>query len=153
MVDRFHIPWEKFPVPESLMQCLEREKLPSQKLHIERIWIVVSELMKFWASPEKQASTEVSKYPQPLQDVKKGVVIGAGNHSLAKQFQAQGDNVKQSSAQRVKKPKQMNQMNMTEKVPDEQRVAFKWTHGCINLDMKFMPVSETPQSQQEEKKK
>lgn len=72
-----------------MMQCLERVKRPSSKLCRELIRIVVSEMMHACASPGKQASTEVAKkmvekYPQSLQDVIEGDVVGTGYHSLVK---------------------------------------------------------------------
>ncbi len=81
------------------MQCLERGKRPSTQLHREIIRIVASEMMHACASPNRQASTEVAKkmvgkYPQSLQDVIEGDVIGPGYHSLVKQLQARIENVK-----------------------------------------------------------
>lgn len=53
--------------------------------------IVVTEKMKACASPSTKASTEVAKkiiakYPQSLQDVIAGDVVGLGYNSLVKQL-------------------------------------------------------------------
>lgn len=65
------------------------------------IRLVVAEMMKVCASPSKQASTEVAKkmvakYPQSLQDVIEGDVVGSGYHSLVKQLQVRIKNAKRS---------------------------------------------------------
>lgn len=75
------------------------------------IRIVASEMMKASASPSKQASTEVAKkliakYPQSLQDIIEGDVVGTGYHPLVKQLQARIENVKRSSTPRKKKRKE-----------------------------------------------
>lgn len=122
------------------------------------IRFVVSEMMKVCASPSKQASTEVAKkmvakYPQSLQDVIEGDVVGPGYHSLVKQLQAQIENVKRSSAPMIMKRKQRSDEYDTEEIPAEQRAAVQDTYGCMKWDMKFMPLSETTNSQQEKKLK
>ena len=63
------------------------------------VHIVVSEIVKACASPSTKASTEVAKimiakYPQSLQDVIPGDVVGLGYYSLVKQLQARIENVK-----------------------------------------------------------
>ncbi|XP_066516661.1 uncharacterized protein [Hoplias malabaricus] len=140
------------------MQCLERGKKPSPRLRREMVRIVVAEIMAICASPGKQASTQVAKkmvakYPQSLQDVKEGDVVGPGYHSLVKQLQARIENVKRNSAQRIMKRKQGSDEYDTEGIPADQRGAVQDTYGCIQWDMKFMPVSETPESQQDKKDK
>ena len=140
------------------MQCLIREKRPSPRLRREMIRIVVSEMMQACASPSKQASTEVAKkmvakYPRSLQDVIEGDVVGAGYHSLVKQFQARIENVRRFSAQKVRKRKQGSDEYDTEEIPAEQKAANQDTYGCIKWDVKFMPVSETPKSPQEKRDK
>ncbi|XP_036440032.1 uncharacterized protein LOC118817438 [Colossoma macropomum] len=140
------------------MQCLERGKRPSPRLRREMIRIVVSEMMNACASPSKQASTVVAKemvakYTQSLQDVIEGEVVGPGYHSLVKQLQARIENVKRSSAPRMMKRKQGSDEYDTEVIPAEQKAAIQDTYGCISWDMNFMPVSETPESQQEKKDK
>ncbi|XP_039477037.1 uncharacterized protein LOC120443128 [Oreochromis aureus] len=155
-VDSFQIPWDKFP--EALLQCLERGKRPAPKLRREMIRIVASEMMKVNASPSKQASTEVAKkliakYPQSLQDVIEGDVVGSGYHSLVKQLQARIENVKRSSTPRIKKRKECSDDSLTDEVPAEKKAAVQDTYGCIKWDMKFMPVTETTESQKEKKEK
>lgn len=34
----------------------------------------------------------------------------------------------------------------TDEVPPEQRAAIQDTYGCINWDLKFLPVGETPET-------
>ncbi len=140
------------------MQCLERGKRPSPRLRREMIRIVVTDMMNVCASPSTKASTEVAKklvakYPQSLQDVIAGDVVGLGYHSLVKQLQARIENVERSSAPRIKKRKQGSDDHDTDEVTAEQRAAMQDTYGCIKWDMKYMPVSETPESQQEKKDK
>lgn len=155
-VDSFQVPWEK--LPEALMQCLERGKRPKPWLSREMIRIVVSEMMLACASPNKHASNEIAKkmlakYPQSLQDVIEGDVIGPGYHSLVKQLQARIENVKRSSLPRILKRKRVSDEYDTDEIPAERRAAVQDTYGCIQWDMKFMPISETLESQQEKKDK
>lgn len=108
------------------------------------------------ASPSKQASTEVAKklfakYPQSLQDVTEDYVVGPRYHSLVKQLQVRIENVKLSAAPRIMRRKQGPDEYDTEEIPVEQNAAVQDT--CVKWDVKFMPVSETPQSQQEKKEK
>ncbi|XP_062399830.1 uncharacterized protein LOC134089403 [Sardina pilchardus] len=155
-VDSFQIPWAKFP--EDLMQCLERGKRPSPRLRREMIRIIVSAMMNACTSPSKLESTEVAKrivakYPQSLKDVIEGEVVGAGYHSLVKQLQARIDNVKRSSTPRIKRRKRESGDSDTDEIPAEQRAVVQDTYGCIKWNMKFMPVSETLESQQEKRDK
>lgn len=140
------------------MQCLERGKRPSPRVRKEMIRIVASEMMHACASPNRQASTEVAKkmvgkYPQSLQDVIEGDVIGPGYHLLVKQLQARIANVKRSSVPRILKRKQVSDEYDSDEIPAERRAAVQDTYGCIQWDMKFMSVSETLESQQEKKDK
>ncbi|KAF3851553.1 hypothetical protein F7725_013325 [Dissostichus mawsoni] len=41
----------------------------------------------------------------------------------------------------------------TDEVPPEQRAAIQDTYGCIKWDLKFLPLGETEESQQEKKEK
>ncbi|XP_019110214.2 uncharacterized protein LOC109137138 [Larimichthys crocea] len=155
-VDHFEIPCEKFPEP--LMQYLERGKRPSPSLRREMIRIVVTEMMTVCASPTKQASTEVAKklvakYPQSLKDVIEGEVVGPGYHSLVKQLQARIDNKKRHSTPRIHKRKSKSDTSDTEEVPAEKKASVQDTYGCIKWDVKFMPVTETLETQQEKKEK
>lgn len=140
------------------MQCLERGKRPKPRLRRVMIWIVVSEMMLACASPNKHALTEIAKkmlakYPQSLQDVIEGDVIGPGYHSLVKQLQARIENVKRSSLPWILKRKRVSDEYDTDEIPAERRAAVQDTYGCIQWDMKFMPISETLESQQEKKDK
>ncbi|XP_035999502.1 uncharacterized protein LOC118564740 isoform X2 [Fundulus heteroclitus] len=154
-VDNFKIPCENFP--EGLMQCLQRGKRPKPRFRREMIRIIVKEMMKACASPSKRASTEIAKrlvamYPNSLQDVIEGDVVGQGYHSLVKQIQARVENVKRSSSPMIQKRKTV-ESDDTDEVPPEKRASIQDTYGCIKWDMKYLPVSETSESQQEKKEK
>lgn len=152
--DCFEIPWKNFP--EELIQCFEREKRPKPRLRREMIRIVVSEMMKVCPSPCKKASVEVAKkmlakYPKSLQDVIEGDVVGPGYHSLVKQLQSRIENVKRSSTPMMMKQQKGSDEYDTEEIPAEKRAAVQDTYGCIKWDMKFLPVSETAETQQKKK--
>ncbi|XP_051734366.1 uncharacterized protein LOC127504056 isoform X2 [Ctenopharyngodon idella] len=155
-VDTFLIPWEK--LPEELMQLLERGKRPSPRLRIEMVRIVVRDMMQKNPCPSKKDSTEVAKkmvakYPKSLQDVIDGDVIGPGYHSLVKQLQYRIENVKRSTTPKIRKRKHRTDESDTDEIPPEQRAAMQDTYGCINWDVKFLPLGETPESQREKKEK
>lgn len=138
------------------MQYLERGKRPSPSLQREMICIVVTEMMKICASPTKQAMVAkklVGKYPQSLKDVIEGEVVGTGYHSLVKQLQARIDNMKRHSTPRIHKRKSKSDTSDTEEIPAEKKASVQDTYGCIKWDVKFMPVTETLESQQEKKEK
>lgn len=61
--------------------------------------------------------------------------------------------MKQSSAPTIMKHQQGSNEYDTEEIQAKQRAAVQDTYGCIKWDIKFMPVSETPESQQEKKDK
>ena len=152
--DCFEIPWKNFP--EELNQCFEREKRPKPRLRREMIRIVVSEMMKACPSPSKKASVEVAKkmlakYPKSLQDVIEGDVVGPGYHSLVKQLQTRIENVKRSSTPMMMKRQKGSDEYDTEEIPAEKRAAVQDTYGCVKWDMKFLPVSETAETQQKKK--
>ncbi|XP_048853978.1 uncharacterized protein LOC125721875 [Brienomyrus brachyistius] len=154
-VDNFRIPSEDFP--EDLIQCLQREKRPKPRLRREMIRIIVKEMMKACASPSRRASTEIAKklvamYPKSLQDVIEGEVVGQGYHSLVKQIQARIENVKRSTSPVLQKRKQGGSDD-TDEVTPEKRASVQDTYGCIKWDMKFLPVSETLETQQEKKER
>ncbi|KAF7707226.1 hypothetical protein HF521_018444, partial [Silurus meridionalis] len=153
-VDTFLIQWEKFP--EELMQVLEREKRPSPRMQREMVRIVVTEMMRKGSAESRRHSTEVakkmvSKYPKSLQDVIEGDVVGPGYHSLVKQLQYRIENVKRSTTPKIRKRKHRVDEPDTDEIPPEQRATIQDTYGCINWDVKFMPLGETPESQQEKK--
>lgn len=155
-VDSFIIPWEKFP--EELTQSLERGKRPSPRMRREMVRIVVCEMMRKSSCISKRISTEVAKkmvakYPKSLQDVIEGDVVGPGYHSLVKQLQYRVDNVKRSSIPKIRKRKHCTDESDTDEVPPEKKAAIQDTYGCINWDLKFLPLGETPESQQEKKEK
>uniref|UniRef100_A0AAR2LM09 Uncharacterized protein n=1 Tax=Pygocentrus nattereri TaxID=42514 RepID=A0AAR2LM09_PYGNA len=154
-VDHFEIPTERFP--EALMQCLERGKRPIPSLRREMIRIVAAEMMKACPSPTKHASTEIAKklvgkYPQSLKDVIEGDVVGTGYHSLVKQLQARIDNKKRHATPRIHKRKSLSNSD-TDEVPAVMKASVQDTYGCVKWDMKFMPVTETLESQNEKKGK
>lgn len=106
------------------------------------IRIVASKMMNACASPSKQASTDVAKkivakYPQSLQDVIGGDVVGPGYHSLVKKLQTRIENVRRSSAPKIMKRKRGGDEYDTDEIPAEQRAAVQDTYDCINWDMKL----------------
>ena len=86
---------------------LESGKRPKPSLRKEMVRIVVSAMVKR-GSARMRSATEVgkkivSKYPQCLQDVISGDVIGPGYSSLVKQIKNRIDNVKRSSTPKIRK--------------------------------------------------
>ena len=59
-------------------------------------------------------------------------MVGLGYHSLVMQLQAGIENVKRTSAPRIKKHKQGSDDCDTDEVPAEQRAAMQDTYGCIS---------------------
>ncbi|KAG9278020.1 hypothetical protein AMEX_G5810 [Astyanax mexicanus] len=154
--DSFQIPWQK--LPEELLQSLERQKRPSPRLRREMIRIVVSEIMKVCNNPTKHNTTEISKrmvakYPKSLQDVIEGDVVGSGYHSLVKQLQARVENVKRPNTSKIKKRKAVSDGSDTEEIPAEHKASVQDTYGCVKWELKYLPLSETEDSQQEKKEK
>ncbi|XP_019118302.2 uncharacterized protein LOC109139344 isoform X2 [Larimichthys crocea] len=155
-LDKFVIPCEKFP--EKLMQCLSRGTRPSPRLRREMVRILVREL-----NPEKTrigkrhcvevAKKMVAKYPQSLQDVIEGDIIGSGYHSLAKQLQNRIENVKRDMTPKIIKRRHLTADSDTDEIPPEKRAAVQDTYGCINWHVKFLPLEETPETQREKKEK
>lgn len=154
--DNFEIPWQKFP--EELVQSLERQKRPSPRLRREMVRIVVSEMMKMCNNPTKRNTTEIGKrmvvkYPKSLQDVIEGDIVGPGYHSLVKQLQARVENVKRPNTPKITKRKAASEDDDTEEIPAEKKASVQDTYGCVNWEPKFLPLSETVESQQEKKEK
>lgn len=148
------IPWDKFP--EDLIQSLERGKRPSPRMRREMIRILVCEMVHKGSSISKKHSVEVAKkmvakYPRSLQDIIEGDVIGPGYHSLAKQLQNRIENVRRSTTPKIRKRNHPNEDSDTEDVPPEKRATIQDTYGCVNWELKFLPLAETPESQQEKK--
>ncbi|KAI7810828.1 hypothetical protein IRJ41_007022 [Triplophysa rosa] len=153
-VDTFHVPWDK--LPQELMQLLECGKRPRPQMRREMVRIVVHEMMRKNPCPGKRSTTEVAKkmvakYPRSLQDIIEGDVIGPGYHSLVKQLQYRIENVKRSTTPKLRKRKRPNNESDTDEVPPEQRAAMQDTYGCINWDLKSLPLGETPDSQRQKK--
>lgn len=149
------VPWDKFP--EELLQSLERGKRPNPRMRREMVRIVISEMMQKRSSLNKRSATEVAKkmvakYPKSLQDIIGGDVIGAGYHSLVKQLQNRIENVRRSSTPKIRKRKHHSGSD-TDEVPPEKRAAVQDTYGCVNWNVKFLPIGETPESQQEHQEK
>ncbi|KAK1903813.1 putative 4-diphosphocytidyl-2-C-methyl-D-erythritol kinase [Dissostichus eleginoides] len=130
-MDSFVIPWDKFP--EELMQTLERGKRPSPQMRREMVRILVCEMKR--------------------KNIIEGDVIGPGYHSLVKQLQNRIENVKRSTTPKIRKRKNGTDESDTDEVPPEQRAAIQDTYGCIKWDLKFLPLGETEESQQEKKEK
>ncbi|KAI9535001.1 hypothetical protein NQZ68_007086 [Dissostichus eleginoides] len=155
-MDSFVIPWDKFP--EELMQTLERGKRPSPQMRREMVRILVCEMKRKSTRLSKIHTIEVAKkivakYPTSLQDIIEGDVIGPGYHSLVKQLQNRIENVKRSTTPKIRKRKNGTDESDTDEVPPEQRAAIQDTYGCIKWDLKFLPLGETEESQQEKKEK
>ncbi|KAI9525229.1 hypothetical protein NQZ68_009909 [Dissostichus eleginoides] len=155
-MDSFVIPWDKFP--EELMQTLERGKRPSPQMRREMVRILVCEMKRKSTCLSKIHTIEVAKkivakYPTSLQDIIEGDVIGPGYHSLVKQLQNRIENVKRSTTPKIRKRKNGTDESDTDEVPPEQRAAIQDTYGCIKWDLKFLPLGETEESQQEKKEK
>ncbi|KAI2644136.1 hypothetical protein H4Q32_027448 [Labeo rohita] len=109
--------------------------------------------MKICESPSKQNSTAipkkmVAKYPASLQDVIDGDIVGAGYHSLLKQFQNRLENVKRTNVPKIRK-RSTTEDSDTEEIPAERKAAVQDTYGCVNWNVKFMPLNETKESQLE----
>ncbi|XP_071319292.1 uncharacterized protein [Trachinotus anak] len=122
------------------------------------VYIVVYEMMRKSSCLSKRDSTEVAKkmvakYPKSLQDIIEGDVIGPGYHSLVKHLQNRVENVRQSTTPKIRKRKHCTDESDTDEVPPEQRAAIQDTYGCINWDLKVLPLGETPESQEEKKEK
>ncbi|XP_076581875.1 uncharacterized protein LOC143317885 [Chaetodon auriga] len=150
--ESFTIPWGQFP--EALTQALERERRPNPSLRKEMVRIVVREMMKVTTSLSKKNAADVAKklvakYPKSLQDVIEGDVIGTGYGSLVKQIQNRIENVKRPTTPKIKKRKSHD--SDTDEVPPEKRAAIQDTYGCIRWHVKFMPLGETAETQQQKK--
>lgn len=146
------IPWSQFP--EALTQALERERRPSPSLRKELVRIVVREMMKVTTSLNKKNAADVAKklvakYPKSLQDVIEGDVIGTGYGSLMKQIHNRIENVKRPNTPKIKKRRLHD--SDTDEVPPEKRAAIQDTYGCICWHVKFMPLGETAETQQQKK--
>ena len=155
-VENFQIPWQK--LPEELLQSLERKRRPRPRLRREMVRIVVSEMMTMCNSPTKKNTTEigkrmVSRYPESLRDVIEGDVIESGYHSIVKQLQSRVENVKRPNTPKITKRKAASDEYDTEEIPAEKRARVQDTYGCINWEPKYLPLSETVESQQEQKEK
>ena len=116
-----------------MMHVLESGKRPKPSLRKEMVRIVVSAMVKR-GSARMRSATEVgkkivSKYPQSLQDVISGDVIGPGYSSLVKQIKNRIDNVKRSSIPKIRK--QRAQSDDTEEISPEKKAAIQDTYGCI----------------------
>ncbi|XP_043113892.1 uncharacterized protein LOC122358169 [Puntigrus tetrazona] len=114
--------------------------------------------MKVCACPSRKNLTEVAKrivakYPKSLQDVIEESVIGPGYYSLVKQFQARVENARRTSTPKIKKRIHDTDECDTEEVTPEKRAAVQDTYGCINWEVRFMPLSETAESQLLKKEK
>lgn len=122
------------------------------------VCIIVSDMMRRNSSVSKRNSTDiakkmVAKYPKSLQDIIDGDVIGPGYHSLVKQLQNRIENVKRSTTPKIRKRKTCTGDYDTDEVPPQQRAAIQDTYGCIKWNVKFLPLGETLESQQDQQEK
>lgn len=139
------------------MHSLERGKRPGPKLRRQMVQIVVTEMMKKCPNVGKKHSTDVAKkmvakYPSSLQDVIEGDVVGTGYHSLVKKLQNRIENVRRSSTPKIRKRKHQTDSD-TDEITLEERASMQDTYGCIQWNMKFLPLEETPESQQQKMEK
>ncbi|KAI3362801.1 hypothetical protein L3Q82_001848 [Scortum barcoo] len=129
--DNFEIPWSKFP--EEVTHALERGKRPGPKLRRQMVRIVVTEMMEKCPHVGKKHSTDVArkmvaKYPNSLQDVIEGDIVGTGYHSLVKQLQNRIENVRRTSTPKIRKRKhQTDDSDHTDEIPLEERAAMQDT--------------------------
>lgn len=147
------IPWGQFP--EALTQALERGRRPNPSMRKEMVRIVVREMMKVTTSLSKKNAIDVArklvaKYPKSLQDVIEGDIIGTGYGSLVKQIQNRIENVKRPTTLKIKK-RTSSHASDTDEIPPEKRAAIQDTYGCIRWHVKFLPLGETAESQQQKK--
>ena len=155
--DNFEIPWSKFPA--EVMDSLEREKRPGPKLRRQMVRIVVTEMVEKCPHAGKKHSTDiakkmVAKYPNSLQDVIEGDVVGAGYLSLVKQLQNRIENVRRTSTPKIRKRKrQTDDSDHTDEITLEERAAMQDTYRCIKWNLEFLPREETQESQQQKMEK
>uniref|UniRef100_A0A8C1XB01 Uncharacterized protein n=1 Tax=Cyprinus carpio TaxID=7962 RepID=A0A8C1XB01_CYPCA len=155
--DNFEIPWGKFP--EEVMHSLERGKRPGTKLRRQMVRIVMTEMMEKCPHVGKKHSTDVAtkmvaKYPNSLQDVIEGDIVGTGYHSLVKQLQNRIENVRRTSTPKIRKRKhQTDVSDQTDEIPLQETAAIQDTYGCIKWNVKFLPIEETQESQQQKMEK
>ncbi|CAI5670285.1 unnamed protein product [Oreochromis niloticus] len=95
----------------------------------------------------------VAKYPNSLQDVKEGDIVGAGYLSLVKQLQNRIENVRRTSTPKIRKRKHQTDSDHTDEIPLEERAGMQDTYGCIKWNVEFLPLEETPESQQQKMEK
>ncbi|KAK2843764.1 hypothetical protein Q7C36_011979 [Tachysurus vachellii] len=135
--NNFEIPWGKFP--EELMHSLERGKRPGTKLRRQMVRIIVTEMMEKCPHVGKKHSTDVAtkmvaKYPNSLQDVIEGDIVGTGYHSLVKQLQNRIENVRRTSTPKIRKRKhQTDVSDQTDVIPLQETTSIQDTYGCIKF--------------------
>lgn len=139
---------------------MERGKRLTGKQRRQLVRHVADEMMNACACPTKRHSTEVAKkmiakYPRSLVDDFGGDVVGTGYYSWEKQLQTRIENTKRDSIPKIRKRTRESAENSddTDEIPAEKRAAVQDTYGCIKWDVKFMPLNETSQSQEEKKQK
>ncbi|XP_076745530.1 uncharacterized protein LOC112429712 isoform X2 [Maylandia zebra] len=154
--DNFEIPWSKLPA--EVMHFLERGKRPRPKLRRQMVRIVVTEMMEKCPHVGRKHSIDVArkmvaKYPNSLQDLIEGEIVGAGYLSLVKQLQNRIENVRRTSTPKIRKRKHQTDSDHTDEIPLEERAAMQDTYGCIKWNVEFLPLEETPESQQQKMEK
>lgn len=141
------------------MNALERGKRPGSKMRRQMVRIVVTEMMEKCPHVGKKHSTDVArkmvaKYPDSLQDVIEGDIVGTGYHSLVKQLQNRIENARRVSTPKIRKRKhQTDDSDHTDEIPLEERAAMQDIYGCIKWNVKFLPREETQESQQLKREK
>lgn len=122
--------------------------------------IVVTEMMRKSPHVGKKHATIVAKklvakYPQALQDVIEGDVVGAGYHSLVKQLFYRIENARRSETPKLRKRRLQidDETDDTDETPIEERAAVQDTYGCVKWNVKFLPLEETTESQRQKLEK
>ena len=95
----------------------------------------------------------MSRHPESLQDVIEGDIIRSGYHSIVKQLKSQVENVKRPNTPKITKRKAASDEYDPEEIPAEKSARVQDTYGCVNWEPKYLPLSETVESRQEQKEK
>lgn len=115
--------------------------------------IVVSDMMAKNNRVGKRGATTVAqkmvaKYPDSLQDVIEGDVVGAGYHSLVKQILYRIENARRSDTPKLRKRSLTADSDTTDESM-EARATIQDTYGCVKWSVKFLPLEETEESQEQ----
>lgn len=120
--------------------------------------IVVTEMMEKCPHVGRKHSIDtakkmVAKYPNSLQDVIEGDIVGTGYLTLIKPLQNRIENVRRTSTPKIRKRKHQTDSDHTDEIPLEERAAMQDTYGCIQWNVEFLPLEKTSESQQQKMEK